>query len=698
MKNHDIHDKALKQFSEIWDTVRIEREQCLEDRRFHSIVGAMWEQGIDGRGDAGIDLAKQFENKPKMELNKVHIAVTNTVNEYRNNRISVDFVSKDGTEDKTADVCDSLMRADQERCNAQDVYDMAYEEKAGGGFGGWRLTTEYEDESDPDNDRQRIAFVEIPDADQSIFFDLDAKRADKLDAKYAFLLTEMTTDGYRDKFDDDPTAWPKDDRWGQFEWHCKDTTFVAEYFVKEQSNETVSYYKTVQGETEKYTDAELTESKIAQLEAVQTEFSHTRKIKKPRVRKYILSGAGIIEDTGYIAGPHIPIVVDYGQRWYINGIERCMGRVRLAKDAQRVKNAQVSALLHQSSQTPNEIPIFASEQMADPVIRDSWANANINNPAYLTVNPVIDANGNVQPVGPIGYTKPPQLVPALAALLQLTDADLKEILGTNDRGDELRANVSGEAIGMIQDRVDMKDFIYLDNHAKAQKTSGKIWLGMAREVYVENGRKMKTLSELGKIGVIELGSEVLKEGAVVKQYDFTRADFEVVSSVGATFSSKRKSMLDAIRKLMGATADPQDLKILSTMAMMNIEGEGMDDIRDYARKQLVNMGVVKPTDEERQTLEEEHANKQPDANEEYLKAAAEEKRGKQIKDLAWAEQHKANAAKSEAQTDQIKLDTEIKDRESGLNMINTLTDMKQREEQASTTPAEVVSPATDQPQ
>ena len=679
----EIHQEALKRFSAIWETVQEEREQCLEDRRFYSIPGAQWEG----------NLSEQFANKPRMEFNKVHMAVIHTINEYRNNRISVDFVSKDGAEDRTADICDSLMRADQERSNAQDVYDTSFEEKVGGGIGGWRLSTEYEDESDPDNDKQRIAFHAIPDADQSVFFDLDAKRPDKLDSKFCFVITEMTTDGFTEKFGESPSDWPQPTWKNYFDWHTKDTTYVAEYYVKEQSTENLNYYTTIDGSTEKYSDGELTEEKLAQFEAIQTTFSHKRKVKKPRVRKYIMSGGSILEDTGYIAGPNIPIVMEFGKRWVVDGIERCMGRVRLAKDAQRVKNVQISSLVHQAAQTPIEVPIFAAEQMADPVIMNSWANAAINNPAYLTINPLMDVSGNPIPAGPIGYTKPPQLSPALVGLLQQTEADLKDILGANQQGDELRANVSGDAIGKIQDRIDMKDFIYLDNHAKAQKTSGKIWLGMAKDVYVENGRKMKTISELGKTGVIELGTEVLKDGAVTPQYDFTKADFEVVTSVGAAFSSKRKSMLDSITRLMATTADPQDMKILSTMAMMNIEGEGMDDIRDYARKQLVNMGVVKPTDEEKQHLEAELQNQQPDANEEYLKAAAAEKEGKRILDLAETEKHMAETENINAKTEQVRLDTEIKDTESGLNMISTLQDL---EAQATVTP-QVTRQATNQP-
>ncbi len=81
-----LHDDALKQFNDIQTALRDERLQCLQDRRFYSLCGAQWEG----------PLWDQYENKPKFEVNKIMLSVIRIVNEYRNNRITVDYVSKDG--------------------------------------------------------------------------------------------------------------------------------------------------------------------------------------------------------------------------------------------------------------------------------------------------------------------------------------------------------------------------------------------------------------------------------------------------------------------------------------------------------------------------------------------------------------------------------------------------------------------------
>jgi len=229
-RNANIHADALSQFDIIQDAVRDERLQCLQDRRFYSLAGAQWEGS----------LGEQFENKPKFEVNKVHLAVIRIINEYRNNRITVDFVAKDGdVDDKMAELCDGLYRADERDSGAEEAYDNAFEEAVGGGYGAIRVRTCYEDEEDDENEHQRIRIEPIFDADSSVFFDLGAKRQDKSDAKHCFVLYSMTRGAYEAEWGDDPAGWPKEIHQYEFDWQTPDVVFVAEYYVVEEVRETV---------------------------------------------------------------------------------------------------------------------------------------------------------------------------------------------------------------------------------------------------------------------------------------------------------------------------------------------------------------------------------------------------------------------------------------------------------------------------
>ena len=631
---HSVHYDALTLFDDIQTTLRDERLQCLQDRRFYSIAGAQWEG----------PLYQQYENKPKFEVNKIALAVQRIFSEYRNNRIAVDFVSKDGTKsDVLADMCDGLYRADEQDSTAEEAYDNAFEEAVGGGFGAWRLRTVYEDEEDPENEKQRIRIEPIFDADSSVFFDLNAKRQDKSDARHCFVVYSMTRQAYKDEWNDDPADWPKEVHQYEFDWATPDVVFVAEYYRVEEVPERVRIYRALDGTEERYTqsDFDADETLEETLAAIGSVLVREKRGKRRRVHKYIMSGSKVLEDAGYIAGKNIPIVPVYGKRWFVDNVERCQGHVRMAKDAQRLKNMQLSKLGEISALSSVEKPILTPEQVAGH--QNMWAEDNLKNYPYLLLNPITAPDGSSQVGGPVGYTKAPEVPPAMAALLALTEQDMKDMLGNQEQGDKIVSNISGAAVEMVQQRLDMQSFIYMSNMAKAVRRSGQIWLSMAKEVYVEPKRKMKMVGPQGEIGSAELMQPMIGEsGEIEYAGDLSRADFDVTVDVGPSYRSQRSAIVRSLSNVLGIVQDPDTQKVLLSAILMNMDGEGLSGLRAFSRKQLVQMGVEPPTEEEAAAMAQ--AAQQEDPNAVFLQAAAEEA-------VAKAAQARAGAVKTIADTE-----------------------------------------------
>lgn len=665
----NFHADALAEFGNIQANMRDERLQCLEDRRFYSIAGAQWEG----------NLSDQYQNKPKFEVNKIHLSVMRIINEYRNNRITVDFISKDGNaDDELADVCDGLFRADEEDSGADEAYDNAFEEAVGGGIGAFRLRTAYEDEYDEENEHQRIRIEPIYDADSTVFWDLDAKRQDKSDARMCFVLTPMTVDAYKEQYDDDPASWPKDVQLSEFDWSTPDVVYVAEVYCVEEASELVRTFQTIDGKEERYTERDFEDDPDleAMLEAVGTIEIRQRRVKRRKVRKYLMSGGKVLEDQGHIAGDCIPVVPVYGKRWFVDGIERCMGHVRLAKDAQRLKNMQLSKLGEISALSTVEKPIFTPEQVSGHEMM--WADDNLKNYPYLLLNTVTDANGQEALSGPVGYTKPPQIPPALAGLLQITDADMNDLLGRQEAGEEIVSNISGKAVELIQQRLDMQTFIYMSNMSKAIKRAGEIWLSMARDILVEPNRKMKSIGYGGELETITLSQPVLNPdtGQIEHKNDLSRAKFDVAVDVGPSSSSKRQATVRALLGMIPLSSDPETQQVLTSMAMMNMEGEGISEVRKYFRKRLIKMGVVEPTDSEaQQIMEEMQAAQQPDPQAIYLEAEAEKARAQAIKAQADTEWTIARAEETRAKTAETLAGIEQSERSNVVNTAKTLREV-----------------------
>jgi hypothetical protein len=670
----NLHTEALTQFDDVQSALRDERLQCLQDRRFYSLSGSQWEG----------PLWDQYENKPKFEVNKIMLAVIRIINEYRNNRITVDYVSKDGVEnDKLAEVCDGLYRADEQASVADEAYDNAFEEAVGGGIGAWRLRTVYEDEEDSEDDRQRIRIEPIFDADSSVFFDLGAKRQDKSDAKFCFVVTSMTRQAYEDTWGDDPASWPKIIHQYEFDWCTPDVVFVAEYYKVEEKIETIRIFEGVDGTEERYTQADFAadETLEATLTAIGTVEVRQKKVKRKRVHKYIMSGGRVLEDAGYIAGKCIPIVVVYGKRWFVDNVERCMGHVRLAKDAQRLKNMQLSKLGEISALSSVEKPILTPEQVAGHQVM--WSEDNLKDYPYLLVNPITDQNGGQTVTGPVAYTRAPMIPPAMAALLTITEQDMQEILGNPQGADKMVSGMSGKAVEMVQTRVDMQSFIYMTNFAKGMKRCGEIWLSMAKEIYIEDKRKMKTIAPTGEAGMVELMRPTIDQetGAVVLENDLSSATFDVVAEVGPSSSSKREATVRALTGMLQITQDPETQQVITAMAMMNMEGEGIGDANVYFRKKLLRMGVVKPTDDEAEELMAEMQNQPQDPNAMYLQAAAEEATAKAAQARASTVKTVADAELSRAKTVETLSNIDMDSQDHAMNLAKQLGGMVQQETQ-----------------
>jgi hypothetical protein len=230
------------------------------------------------------------------------------------------------------------------------------------------------------------------------------------------------------------------------------------------------------------------------------------------------------------------------------------------------------------------------------------------------------------------------------------------------------SNISGKAVELIQTRLDMQSFIYMTNMAKAMRRCGEIWLSMAKDVYVEEKRKMKAIDQMDQVSSIELMKPIIDQetGELAYENDLSKATFDVSVDVGPSFTSRRDATVRALTGMMQVTSDPETQMILQSMAIMNMDGEGIGDIKDFFRNKLVQLGVIQPTEEEQQAMMEAAQGQQPDPQAVYLMAAAEEAQAKSIQAQANAEYSLARAEESKAKTMETLSTIDIDQRKSAI--------------------------------
>lgn len=656
----DVIERALKQFDEIALATREDRLLSLEDRRFVFIDGAQWE------GDWGA----QFENSIRAQINKTQRGHDKIINDYRANRFTVDFRPKgDNGDDDTAELLNGLLYADIYKSKAQQAFDNAFGEGASGGFGAWRLRNDYEDDYDPDNDHQRICIEQIVDADQRVFFDLDAKLYDKSDARFGYVLHSMLRSAFEEEHGDAVVDWPQGAPRPLFDWFTPDVVYVAEYYEVEEAREELRIFTRDATEEEyRYWAKDITPEIQADLQARGFAMTRRRNIKRRRVHKWLLSGAEVLEDYGHIAGEFIPIIPFYGKRVFIDNVERFKGHVRDAKDPARVYNAQISNLMEIASLSPREVPIFAPEQVAG--LETHWQNMNIERHAYALANPLIDpVSGQIVSQGPLGKVEQAQVPPVTAALLQLTGSDIAEITYGDDGAMEVKSNVSGEAMDIASSRVDAKSFIYMDNFKQSMHWFGEVYYSMAKEVYVEEGREVETMDEDGNAQSATLHElyHDKQTGVTAKRYDLSVGKFNVVADVTEATATRRDKTVRTMMTLAEAAASIQDTETARAAlltAVKNMDGEGLDDFQQYAHKVAVQIGLDEPTAQEQAAAANADTPPDPTA----------------IAALAQAKALNAQANKFDADTEKAKADT----KQSEAKTVLTLAQAKNENREANT--------------
>lgn len=598
-----------------------ERALCLQDRRFAFIAGAQWEES---------SWAQLGENMIRVEVNKTAIGLKRIQDDYRANRVTVNFREVKGNAAGTADLLDGLFRADVYRCKGMQAFDNAFLEGSAGGMGAWLLANELEDEYDPDSDAQRIRFDTIVDADQRVFFDGNSKLYDKSDAEWAVVLFAHTPEAFKQDFPDAAYAsWPEGLVKPHYDWYTPEKIVVAWYYrveVVEEVRRTFHFVLT--DETEGYWESELNPEAVDDMLAQGWVEQEPKKRKRKRVSKTVISGAEVLKPKKWIAGSCIPIVPFYGQRSYIDNIERVQGHVRQAKDPQRIYNTSVSKLTETNAQSPIQKPIVTPDQIAGH--EQHWAELTTHRYPYALLNPIVDENGNRIPAPPMAYINAPELPPVTAALMQVTANDIEQLTGSHDSAAQVRSNVSAEAMDIAAARLDERDGSYMDNFRQSMQRCGEIYLEMARKIYIEEGREVETMAADMKTQ----GSAILMEphtdemGRYGLRNDLSKGKFLVIADVTEATATRRDKTVKAcvnLATLANEAGDQQLAQACIGTSIENMDGEGIDDLKKWNRARLVSQGIVEPTEEEKVQLQQQaEANNQPDPTALALMAQAKE--------------------------------------------------------------------------
>lgn len=587
MTPEEIHEEAVKRFDNASGSDEIQRVAAIRDMIFVHAEDGQWDE----------DAIERRRDRPRYTINRVAGAVDQIVGDQRQNRIAVKVSPRDEANQKLADIFTGLIRNIEQGSSAVNAYDQAYDETVTGGYGGWRVLTDFEADDSFD---QEIHIEPINSAASSLYFDPNAQRYDKRDAEFAFLITRMSEEAFKETYPDaSPVDWelPTPGAGLRRTWFRDNQVRVAEYWFKEPIKKRIGLLsdgRVIDLDEEKAVLDELADTGVTVV--------RERTVDSHKVKSVIMSGVELLTEVQDWAGKFIPLVPLFGKTSHINGENFIRGIIRMAKDAQRIYNYATSATVEATALTPKD-PIWITPMQAkgnEPSLR-----------RFPTANtPFMFYNPDPEAPGPPSRGGAPQLQ---TALIQQTVQAGMDIHATTGLEPASMGNVpelkSGKAIRAQQAMGDRGAFVFRDNLAKSISYTGEILVDLLPRIY-DTERVVQILGlegvtesvTINKPEFNELNQPITDEetGKQVIINDLSQGKYTISITTGPSFSTKREETVEQLITLAGKSPIIQELAL--DLIVKNMDLNGGEEIERRIRKRMITQGVIEPTDEEKEEL------------------------------------------------------------------------------------------------
>lgn len=568
------------------------------------------------------------------------------------NPVDITFKAKDGAEPEAGETLTGMYRTDMLR--SEEAIETALQDQVDCGYGAFRFVTEYESKFDDLNNYQRICAEPINEANNHVYWDSNAKKKDKSDARWCCIVSTFTKRGWKDycaengiEHEEQPMPFKTPNKTDSLFWRTKDDEIkVGEFYHKEKKKERVFLFEDPLGQVKAVYQSEV-KSILDELDEMG--FIKVGEKYKERwiVTKYLVDGRSILKKQR-IPGEHIPVIPVYGDWSRVEGREIWRGIYHDAQDSQRLHNWTMSHAASVVAKSPTEKPVFFQGQIQGQ--ERFWTQQGESLP-YRVLNEVSPVTGAPYAPG-VATSPPPQLPQAISGLLELTRRAVDDVTGTTLEGDQMLSGAvtEGQIIAAKKSQ-NMETFLYQNSFALAMKQAGRIYASMAAELY-DVPREVTITMPDGTEKEATIMEAVFDDetGREVVINDITKGRFEVYADVGPSFQTQKEQARAELQALFTALAGTPEGNIILLTYLTLLEGQKMDHLRDYARKQLVLQGIMDPdTDEEKAMMQQAQQQQgQPDP----------------ATLMAMAEMEKAKADQMDAQTKQADVQVKAFDAET----------------------------------
>lgn len=586
----DFLSTARERYQAGLDADQVDRDSAERDNVFANASDINKEQWDP------IPLASRQDNhRPVLQWNRIPTYVQQVVNDGRQNKPAIKISAGDGGDKPTAEFYQSRIRQIEYDCDADIAYDTAREQQVTSGRGFIRVWADYI----PGTFQQKLCIDRI-DNQFSVVFDPGAKRYDRSDADFCFVVTRISRDEFKRRYG--AKSLYADIDFASSDNPCPDwigvgdkgdMVQIAEYWHKKYRKRTLALLQNGQTAWRDSMSEEDFQQQVA-LDGLAKPI--TREEQDATVCRYIINGAEILEEGEWL-GSTIPIVPVWGREAVVNGIRRTFSLIRQAKDPQRLVNLYVSNIAEQIAMMP-KAPYEAPVGSIAPNHEPSWRDAGQTAKAILYYLQYDEEGRALERPSRI-VTEPP--IQALSiGLSQAIDA-IKAAMGIFDASLGARSNeTSGVAIERRKKSAEIVNFHFPDNENRSRKRIGEILIELI-PLLDKPGSRVPIRFEDGKTEVVPVG-EVYVHPKTGKEviHNLGQGTYGIVVSTQTSYESARAEEHERLVALV--EAEPQLLTVIGDQVIRTSDFPGSEDIamrmENWIKK--VNPGVIQ--DQEQQAI------------------------------------------------------------------------------------------------
>ena len=577
-KDRKILDEALKRFHESHAMEYDNRNDAIRCSEF--VDGKQWDpKAINDR-----------KGRPVITINKLRKFVLQISGELQQNRPEL-IVSplKGGATIEGAQLRNDIIRHIEYMSNADVAYDTAVQQALEGGYGFWRIITQYS----KDSFDQDIVIKRVPNR-FSVILDQFAQSPTYEDGMYAFVIDEISRSRFEALYPgvSIPSGPSLLNPYGVYNWYTPESVTIAEYFWKEPYREEIWLLENGEVINSEQIKS-LKESELGE-ESLESPVISKRSQTKYRIKWMKFTFDEILEGPQDFPGEYIPIIFMSGYEFNDQGKRRFRGIVYDALDAVRMYNYWKVAIAEILGSAPKTNRFVTPEQTNG--FENEWNTMNIIPRPYTHYNFI--------PGVPPPMQEPPMPIPTGAANEAAASAmDIQDTIGLYGANLGQPSNErTGRAIRLRQERGDATVFTFVNNYQNALLYTGKILLSMIPEVYSAK-RIMKIMTKDGGIKDIILNNPSVDlrklEGTI--ENDLNDGEYDMIPTIGPNYATKRKevvaSMLDFLQffPAAGPLLAPKIAKLMDWEGAQSIAAELQNIINQQSGEgQPVGHGQQQP--------------------------------------------------------------------------------------------------------